>query len=260
MLYPWHPVLCAIQHVFEGVMARTVLTIFCFFSAISGFSQEAVHEIWPEVKVYYNFNDKFRLYFLGTATRTADAFNYTDGSLGLHLDYFAYPFFRKGEAEGMHRGDLIWFRVGLVYDASTPNAPDQHGDNIFLTQSDVKFHLPERLVFTVRNRLDWRVSNNVFSPRYRPRLRLDRDFKTTYLIFTAFVYGEYCFDFGATPKDRLRLYIGSAIKVSDVVTFESFVMHQFDNNVVGSVNAMAFTFKIYLRHNNPKQELMRTAE
>ena len=52
--------------------------------------QETRKEVWPELDIYYRFNEKFRLFTSLSATQLKSS-SYTDGGLSVNLDYFALP-------------------------------------------------------------------------------------------------------------------------------------------------------------------------
>jgi hypothetical protein len=109
-------------------------------------------------------------------------------------------------------GYFWWYRTGYSYSDSPPG-DKKKVVNIFETETNNNFHLPEDIVLQTRNRLDWRWVNGDFQPVYRPRVKFIRNFKTEYLTFNVYIWSEYFFYLNDNSDDRLRLTIGS-IKVT----------------------------------------------
>jgi hypothetical protein len=205
-------------------------------------------QVWPEVDAYYRFNEQFRVYGLISGTRIDD--QYTDGTTGVYLDYFALPWFRQKrnetEMSDSTRGYFLWFRSGYQYSAA-PTYEKKNDVSTWEMESNSYFHLPYgRSVIIWRNRIDWSWQNGAFKPDYRLRLKLVRNFKTEYLTFNGYTYGEYFYYWNENGKYKFRWCIGSVIKVSKVVEFELYYLYQFPNrNAVSSVNAIGLQFNLY---------------
>ena len=90
------------------------------------------------------------------------------------------------------RGYYLWFRMGYSYSDAPSNEPKKQ-INIYETEANNYFRIPERLVMILRNRIDWRWVDGNFQPIYRPRLKIVRNFKTEYLAFNAYAWSEYYF-------------------------------------------------------------------
>jgi hypothetical protein len=208
---------------------------------------KAQDEIWPELDVFYRFNEKFRLYTLFSGTQLKSTSNYSDGQAGIYLDYFAYPFLRNRDTVRRNRrGDYLWFRMGYLYASSAPEAEDKFRDHIIATEANVKFYLAWNFRLTAKNRLDWRISNGDFGLRYRPRLTFEHDLKTEYMTLTPYIYVEYYFNPGNTAVDRLRLTGGGEFRVTKIMNTEIYYMHQFPIGVNSeSVDALSIAFKFY---------------
>jgi hypothetical protein len=71
--------------------------------------------------IYYRINERVRLYGMVSGTRSNS--EYTDGTTGVYIDYFALPLLRSKMLMDLHdttRGYFFWFRTGYSYsDAHT---------------------------------------------------------------------------------------------------------------------------------------------
>src|SRR5271156_6160673 len=70
-------------------------------------------QIWPELEAYYRLNERFRLYGLISGTKSNS--EYTDGTAGIYIDYFALPWLRgrnDTELSDTSKGYYWCFRMG----------------------------------------------------------------------------------------------------------------------------------------------------
>jgi len=221
------------------------------------FAQDTVqHQIWPEVEAYYRINERFRIYSSVSGTKSNS--EYTDGTAGIYLDFFSRPWLngRRDDTEmaDSSQGYYWWFRTGYSYSNSAPgDAPKTV--NIFETETNNSFHLPAAIVLQTRNRMDWRWVNGDFQPLYRPRVKFVRNLKTEFLTFNLYAWSEYFFYLNDNHDDRLRIAVGTVIKVLKTMAFETYFMHQFQNKqYVAPLNAVGLQLDFYFKskHYNPQ--------
>jgi len=218
-------------------------------------AQDSVQkQIWPELDIYYRINERFRLYSQISGTKSNS--EYTDGTAGIYLDFFAKPWLR-GRRNDTELGDSTmgyywWFRAGYSYSAAPPS--NQKKDvNTIETETNNSFYLPVKLVLQSRNRLDWRWVNGEFQPIYRPRLKFIRNLKTEYLTFNIYLWSEYFFYLNDNTQDRLRLTFGSEVKVLKTLDVEIYFLHQFQNKqYVEPLNAIGLILDLYFRSKHYK--------
>ncbi len=205
-------------------------------------------QIWPEIEAYYRISERFRLYSLISGTKSNS--EYTDGTAGIFIDYFASPWLRgrnDTELSDSSKGYFWWFRMGYSY-SDAPPGDKKKVVNIFETETNNSFHLPEDIILQTRNRLDWRWVNGDFQPIYRPRVKFVRNMKTEYLTFDAYLWSEYFFYLNDNTQDRLRLCFGVEIKVLKFLEFETYYMHQFQNKqYVAPLNAIGVQLDFYFK-------------
>lgn len=214
-------------------------------------------QIWPEIEAYYRINNRFRLYSLISGTKSNS--EYTDGTAGIYIDYFALPWLRHRrndtELSDTARGYFLWFRMGYSY-SSPPAGDSKKTINIYETESDDNFHLPADFVMIARNRIDWRWVNGDFQPIYRPRLKFVRNLKTEYLTFDAYAWSEYFWYWNDPTQSRLRIAIGAEIKVLKFMDFETYYMHQFQNKqYVEPLNAIGIQLDFYFSSKHYKESM-----
>jgi Protein of unknown function (DUF2490) len=219
-------------------------------------SSSVPKQIWPELEAYYRINERFRLYSLVSGTRSNS--EYTDGTAGIYIDYFARPWLRgrnDTELSDSSRGYYWWFRMGYSY-SDAPPSDKKKVVNIFETETNNSFHLPEDFILQTRNRLDWRWVNGEFQPIYRPRVKFIRNLKTEYLTFNAYLWSEYFFYLNDNTQNRLRLTFGVQIKVLKFMDFETYYLHQFQNKqYVAPLNAIGLQFDFYFKSKKYAEQL-----
>ena len=212
-------------------------------------------EIWPSIDAYYRINQKFRVYGTIGGTKLEES-SYTDGAVGIYLDYFTYPvtkILRPNHAEGLP-GKFLWLRAGYQYSATPPSAEDPFKESMIVTEANMRFYLPYTMLLTFKNRFDWRLKNGEFNSRYRPRVMVEKDLHTEFLTFTASGFAEYFLNFGNSAVNRLRTQLGIEIKVLKHVNYEIFWNHQFSNQPeIQEVDAFGMTLKIYIDHKDIKE-------
>lgn len=213
-------------------------------------AQDSVQkQIWPELDMYYRFSERFRLFSQFTGTKSNS--EYTDGTAGVYLDYFAKPWLnaRRNETElgDSTQGYYWWFRLGYSYSAAPPS--DKKKDiNTLETETNNSFYLPSRLVLQTRNRLDWRWVNGDFQPIYRPRVKFLKNFKTEYITLNAYLWSEYFFYLNDNSQNRFRMALGSEVKVLKSLDFEVYFMYQFRNqDTVEPIYAVGLILDLYFR-------------
>ncbi len=213
-------------------------------------------QIWPELDVYYRINEKIRLYGMISGTRSNS--EYTDGTAGIYLDYFALPWLSGRRYTDLHDTTvnyIWWFRAGYSY-SNAPPGDNKKVVNILETETNNNFQLPLDIRLSSRNRLDWRWVNGAFQPIYRPRLKFIRDFKTAYMTFDTYIWAEYFFYLNDNSQDRFRLTVGTDIKVIKNMDFEVYYLYQFPNKPsVEPLHAIGVQLDFYFKSKRYKQLL-----
>ena len=239
------------------VLKSVLLIAFLFSSNLLLAQDSSVQkQIWPEIEAYYRINERFRLYSLISGTRSNS--EYTDGTAGIYIDYFSLPWLRgrnDTELSDTSRGYYWWFRMGYSY-SDAPPSDKKKVVNIYETETNNSFRIPENIILQTRNRLDWRWVNGEFQPIYRPRVKFVRNLKTEYLTFNAYLWSEYFFYLNDHTQDRLRICFGVEIKVLKFLDFETYYLHQFQNKqYVEPLNAIGLQFNLYFKSKKYAEQL-----
>ena len=218
-------------------------------------SSSSPKQIWPEVEVYYRINERIRIYGMVSGTRANS--EYTDGTTGIYLDYFALPWLKGRKFADLHDttvGYFWWFRMGYSY-SDAPPGDKEKVINIFETETNNNFHLPLDITLSSRNHLDWRWVNGDFQPIYRPRVKFIRNFKTEYMTFDTYIWAEYFFYLNDKSQNRFRLTAGSDIKVSKNIDFEVYYLYQYQNKPdVEPLNAIGLQLNFYFKSKRYSQK------
>jgi len=234
--------------------------LLCCRQLVAQDSSGTKQEVWPEVNLFYKLNDKLRIYALYSATKLKNS-SYTDGGFGIYLDYFTLA--RAREKIGFNTRDstagyYLWLRAGYLYSSTPPESEDPFKENTFVTEANVRFHLPYEILLTNKNRFDWRSINGSFEPRYRPRLTVEKDMHTEYLYFTPSIYAEYYVYFHGGGLNRFRISPSIQIKVTSHMEFETYYVHQFDNGKnVNALDAMGLALKFYFKHKEVREKFSK---
>lgn len=206
-------------------------------------------EVWPGLEVFYRLNQRSR--FLATLSGTKlDNTNYADGGFGLFYDHFTFPpkFAQKFLP---HRNDslpgkYLWLRMGYQFSNSSKRSEDELNDHTIVTEVNSRTYLPAKFLGTLRNRVDWQFVNGDFQTRYRPRIILERDFRTEYMFFTFRSFAEYFAYFGSPDLNRFRVQFGAEIKVARNLDYEIYWNHQFKYDMnPDDVDAFGMNLKFY---------------
>lgn len=205
-------------------------------------------QIWPEIDVYYRINERVRIYGMVSGTRSNS--EYTDGTTGIYVDYFTLPWLHGRRYADLHDPAISyywWFRAGYSY-SDAPPSDKKKVVNIVETETNNNFHLPLDIALSTRNRLDWRWVNGDFQPVYRPRAKFISNFKTEYLTFDIYLWGEYFFYLNDHAQDRFRLTAGSVIKVIKNMDFEIYYLYQFQTKQgVEPLHAIGIQLDFYFK-------------
>jgi hypothetical protein len=245
------------SNIFKTCFQRNARFILCFFVSFfsivyckaqdSAATPVTQQQIWPEIDFFYRLNDKFRIFASASATQLYEASTYTDGALSANLDYFAFPIKRKEKTVAdSTRGHFLWLRGGFSYSPAPPDSSSNYREYTIRTEINTIFYLPKKYSFLFKNRFDWRFKNDQFIPRYRPKLELDRDFKTAYLTFSAYANIEFYIPLNSNSNSQFLYTFGSEFKVTEHINFEIYFTHQYKNGISApSVDALGLALKIY---------------
>ena len=188
-----------------GVQSPLALLLsFLFLSAgvstLKGQEPATRDEFWPEVDVYINVKPKFRLFLLGTISKSVEdgeLFNAQsyEAQVGAHVDYIP--------------NEHVILRAGYRYGTSVGDNDDGFREHRILTEQTFKKLLPGSLLLSDRNRQDFRFISGDFSFRYRNRVTIEREvplFKGRTI--TPYASGELFYDTRFNTWNRNRWSVG----------------------------------------------------
>ena len=187
-----------------------VLILALFFLAIGIQTAKAQEpttstEVWPEIDVYIKLKPKWRLFLMGTVSKSvedgelrhADAF---ESQVGAHIDYIPNPH--------------VMLRAGYRFGTSLGNDEDPFKEHRLLTEQTLRKMLPGDLLVSDRNREDFRFVDGDFSVRYRNRVTIEREFHLfRERTITPYVSGEIYYDTRSRAWNRNRESVGAQISL-----------------------------------------------
>jgi Protein of unknown function (DUF2490) len=193
-------------------------------------------EFWPAVEVYINVKPKVRLYLLGTVSKAiedGELFNAQsyEAQIGAHVDYIP--------------NEQLILRAGYRYGRAVGNNDDGFREHRVLADQILRKLLPGDLLFTDRNREEFRFITGDFSFRYRNRVTIEREFQFDLPLLrrrtiTPYVSGEIFYDtrFGVWNRNRYAVGVIQSLRRGPVlrkflpkrqVNLDLYFMHQNDS-------------------------------
>ena len=212
-------------------------------------AQDTRNEFWPELDVFLKLNEKSRLFFLYSATKLDDRATYADGSFGAHLDFYTLPLFGRRllqQHKDVARSKSFMLRVGYLFSRTPSGSTDPFTEHTPTVETHWRFHLPGTLLLTDRNRVDFRLVDGDYQPRYRNRLKLERTFKAGRVDLTPYSHAEAFYDWRFDKFHRFRYAAGAEVSLGRYFIFESYYLRQ--NDTVSApkyVNAVGAALQFY---------------
>lgn len=209
-------------------------------------AQDVTTEFWPEIDTFIRLNENMRIYVPISKTREGVEDSELDGTVGVYFDYFTFPigryrFLPKSDAA---RQRLLLIRSGYGYTASGSGQPATHALNVEFTG---RLPLPWKLLASNRNRFDLNFTGGEFDPRYRNRLRLERDITLGKPTLTPYVYGEFFYSFDDGEWFKTRAAVGLEFHLWQRVVPEVYFQRDYNKGTATDVNGFGLVLSIYLR-------------
>jgi len=208
-------------------------------------AQTQTYQTWPEIDTYIKLNQNFRLYFI--ATQTIENGQGRDAEIGPNLDFFFMPLFKKNRGvifqPDQAKSRLFLLRAGYHYLPST-NGPTEHRGVLEVTG---RYPLKSGLLFSDRNRHEFRFINGEFSWRYRNRLSMERTVSIRSYHFTPYVCGEVYFDSNYGKWSRTSEDLGAAFPIRKHTEIAPYYEHQYDTSKSPNrhTNALGISLNLY---------------
>jgi hypothetical protein len=209
-------------------------------------AQDVSTQFWPELDTFVRLNDDVRMYVPASKTRVGTENSGQDGTVGIYLDYYALPIANLGLTGPANapRSRRLLLRVGYGYTAGSDGQP---ATNTLTAEATGRMHLPGELLLSDRNRFDLNFVGDEFDPRYRNRLRLERNVDLGKTTLVPYVYGELFYDFDQGSLFRTRGTGGLEVHVWDRFVPELYFQRDFNKGSSGDVNGFGLVFSVYLR-------------
>lgn len=225
------------------LLCLVALTVAFCSGARAQQDSEPQKQFWPEVDVYIPLNEKFRLFFLATTTRSEETNSNLEGQVGAHLDY--------------HLNRKVSLRAGYRNGFSLGGS-DPFKEHRILFEQTLRHPLPLDMLLSDRNREEFRWVNGDFSARYRNRLTLEREFKVRGRGITPYGSAEVYYDSRFNTWNRNRFALGAQIALKRgaplisllhpkrQLVLDVYLMRQNDSRSQPSrVKALGMAFSIY---------------
>ncbi len=217
--------------------------------SLQGADSATTQQFWPALDLYVNVNEDSRFFFQYSATRQADLQDYEDGLVGAYFDYYTLPLARKRLAEqpDAARDKFLMFRMGFAYQA---NPPDKKPSTQYIgvLEVDPRQPLPWGMLMTDRNRMEFRLVNGDYEPRYRNRLRIERTFKVGRFGLTPYIDCEAFYESQYHAWAEIRYEGGMEWAIKRYLVLQGYYTRQRETQPKNSyVNALGATLQIYLR-------------
>lgn len=208
-------------------------------------AQDVTTQFWPEIDTYVTLSEKSRLYVPLAKTREGTDDSDQDGTTGIYFDYYALPIAKqwfRGPSDAARSRRLL-LRAGYGYTTAGDGSP---ATNTITGEATARQPLPWDILGSLRNRFDLNFTGDDFDPRYRARLKLERNVPIGAPSLTPYVYGEFFYSFDDGDWFRMRGTAGLELHIWE--RFVPEVYFQRDYNIDSSdVNGVGLVLSIYVR-------------
>ena len=209
-------------------------------------AQDVSTQFWPEIDTFVRLNENMRIYAPISVTREGPDDSDQDGTVGVYIDYYASPIANlllpgPANVPRMHR---LLLRAGYGFTAGGDGEP---ATNSLTAEATWRMTIPWELRLSDRNRFDLNFTGGDFDPRYRNRVRLERDVDLGKPTLTPYVYGEFFYSFDQGKWIRTRGTVGLEFHLWERVVPEVYFQRDDNSGSVGDVNGFGLVVSIYLR-------------
>ena len=210
-------------------------------------AQGTEHEFRPELDVYVQVSEPVRFEFMSAFRGRRESEDW-QGNFALYIETALKPLLRR-ELRGhpdVYRNRYLSVRSGYQHRVGIGGSTTTTG-NTAIIEVTSRYQLPWHLVVSDRNRGDFRfLQSESFSPRYRNRLRLERDVSIFRLNCTPYVYDEIYYD---TRYDRWtpnRYAAGVEIAVNQRLSVEPYYLRQHSTrSTTPHIDAIGLKVKLF---------------
>lgn len=225
-----------------------MLVLLCLVTLVPGVradAQTSTLQFWPEIDNFIRLGKPTRIYIPLSSTRTGLDDPAQNGTAGIYFDFFTPALGRlrkKLQPDPARRGRVL-LRAGYGYSAPGDGSP---GTNTLTAEVTGRAHLPGQILLSERNKFDFNYTAGDYDPRYRNRVRLERDIPIGTPTLTPYGYVEFFYDAGDKEWFRTRLVGGLEFHLWERVVPE--VYYQADNNYDSeNVDGIGVVVSLYFR-------------
>jgi hypothetical protein len=222
------------------------------FLTLPVMAQQTENQLWPETDVFVKLGENTRLFLLGSGTRIEEQGN-TDGTVGAHVDFFTSPLFKKrmdltAKRADVSRNRFLHIRIGYLYSHSSTRSAVRFTENTPTAEITPRYYLPRHFLITSRSRVDLRLLDGVFTPRFRQRLKLERTFEFKWTAITPYGHAEVFYDWRYHAFHRFRYTAGMEWELNKHFVLEGYYTRQRDNrSATRFLNIAGVSAQFYFR-------------
>jgi hypothetical protein len=203
-------------------------------------------ELNPELDVFIKLSNQVRLFLLADINRGLSP-SYTDGEVGVHLDFTLKPILRRELRNGdWERDRYLWVRAGYLVSG---DLDDRDGGSItqtILLETTGRFELPGEFWLVNRGRVDFRDDAGETSQRYRLRVGIEREFTVCGVVMVPYAQAETFYDTRFDIWNRQLYQAGVEIELTKHWRIEPYFARQNDSrSASGNVNRLGLVLKTY---------------
>jgi hypothetical protein len=231
-------------------IASAVFLLILFFSVAPASAQETKNQFWPEFNAFVRLSGKTRLYFIYSATRQENLAEYSDGQVGAFIDFYTFRLLGRNVLQHVDaaRSKSLMIRAGYMLDRTPPDSPETSITHMPSIETHARLELPGNILLSDRNRLEFRIVDGEYRPRYRNRLKAERNFNTGRFELNPYVHAEAFYDWHLNTFNRFRYTAGIEWTLTRHIILESYYTRQRDAAPSRKfINALGMVAQFYFR-------------
>jgi hypothetical protein len=222
-------------------------------------ASQSVAEFWPEIDVFVKLDDRWRLFLLASSTQASETGEKSEGTLGVHIDYFAshLPEWSQRMLPKADQRFHLMLRAGYQRLAQAGGGREDRGVVEATLRSDPLLWDTQ---LANRSRFDLRSIDGDASWRYRNRTRIERTWSPTAALgdtvggavnwvgaktLTPYAMYEFFWDSRESRWNRRYAQVGIEFEVRNNRSLDIYLAHQEQTRSAGSsLTALGVTFTL----------------
>jgi hypothetical protein len=224
--------------------------LFGLMLAIPAAAQEGVSQVWPETDLFLNLNQKYRLHAFFTGTRIENQQGVDQQQVAALLDISMLAIRHRSLTENSDLALRKHITVSTGFTYMTPPSHDPGTPGVYAGLFDItpRHVFPLGIRISTRSRVEFRFIGSEFSPRYRIRPQLERDFAVRKLIFTPYASGEFYYYFSSHSWNQNVWQMGVSTQIVRWFALDLNYNRQVNHSAAPYiVNALGVNAYFYLR-------------